>query len=106
MSDLFARASHPTSLIVDERSWQNTILELADLKGWYVYHNPDSRRSAPGFPDLCLIRPPRLVFVEVKRETGSLTKKQKDVLSMLTACDVENYVARPSDWQQLVGWLS
>jgi len=75
--------------------------------GWWSYHTHDSRRSTPGFPDLVLIRPPRVMFIELKRETGRLTTAQKDVQALLADCpDVESHVARPSDWQRVVEWLS
>ena len=39
---------------VTEKAFQTAVVELAELCGWKVYHTYDSRRSAPGFPDLVL----------------------------------------------------
>jgi hypothetical protein len=41
-------------------------MALARALGWLVFHAHDSRRSAKGWPDLTLVRPPRLVFAELK----------------------------------------
>lgn len=88
--------------MISERQHQQALLELAMLRGWEWYHNPDSRRCTPGHPDLLLLRPPRLVFAELKTEKGRLTKEQKRWLEMLRECDtVEAYLWRPSDWSEI-----
>ena len=33
-----------------EADFQATVIELAELQGWRVYHTHDSRRSQPGLP--------------------------------------------------------
>jgi len=102
-----SRAIDHVSGVVTEASWQQTVVDLAELTGWWVYHNPDSRRSTPGFPDLVLIRAPRVMFLELKRETGRLSTAQREVLAELEVCPgVEVHVARPSQWASLVEWLS
>ncbi len=102
-----AHAIDPVSGVVTEKQWQQTVLDAAQLLGWWTYHTYDSRRSTPGFPDLVLIRPPRVLFLELKRETGRLTVAQREVLGLLDGCPgVETHVARPSDWPQVVEWLS
>ena len=93
--------------VVTEAQWQQTVVDAAELFGWWVFHDHDSRRNQAGFPDLCLIRPPRVLFLELKRQTGKVTRAQEEVLGMLAACPgVEERVARPSDWPSLVEWLS
>ena len=107
MPGIPSRAIDNTSGVVTEASWQSTVIDLAELTGWWVYHNPDSRRSQPGFPDLVLIRAPRVMFLELKRETGRLSTVQREVIGHLEACPgVEVHVARPSDWSLVVEWLS
>ena len=74
--------------------------------GWRVYHTFDSRRSAAGFPDLVLVRPPRVIFAELKRENGRLTIPQKLWGDDLEQCSgVDYYLWRPSDWDSILGML-
>ncbi len=74
----------------------------ARLLRWLVYHTYDSRNSTPGFPDLVLIRPPRLIVAELKTETGRVTDEQKLWLENFKAVPmVETYVWRPSDWKKV-----
>lgn len=107
MSRLPGSAVDALSGVVTEAQWQNTVVEAAQLLGWWVFHDHDSRRNQAGFPDLVLIRPPRVLFVELKREAGKVTRAQEEVLGKLAACPgVESRVARPSNWPSLVEWLS
>ena len=104
----------PTS----EKEWQSTVLDLATLGGWRSYHTFDSRRSAPGFPDLTLVRPPELVFAELKAEKGRTTPEQEawlEDLGVVSQCimldaggwrigdeiPVQVFVWRPSDFDEV-----
>ena len=77
-------------------------IRVATLSGWLVYHIRNSRRGVVqghvGFPDIVLCRPPRLLFVECKRETAKTTPEQVDWLNRLTLAGAEVRVWRPSDW--------
>lgn len=88
----------PTGPKQSERDWQATVLQYAALRGWRAYHNPDSRRSTAGFPDLVLVRRPHVVFAELKSDTGRLRPEQVTWLDELRACGVTAVVWRPSDW--------
>jgi hypothetical protein len=92
---------------VSEKELQARVIEFARLYGWRVAHFHDSRRQvkpgvfvgdkdAVGFPDLVLVRPPRLMVVELKRELGKLTDEQHAWIGDLQACGVEVHVVRPS----------
>ena len=85
-----------------EKQLQAAIVELARLTGWLVYHTHDSRKSEPGFPDLCMVRKRdgRLIFAELKSAKAKLSDEQIDWGNALMQ-DVyrEYYVWRPSDWQ-------
>jgi hypothetical protein len=59
--------------LVNERSFQGAVIELAQLGGFLAYHTYDSRRSAKGFPDLVLVRGERLLFAELEIDTGRVT---------------------------------
>jgi hypothetical protein len=58
-------------------------------------------------PDLVLVRPPRLIFAELKSESGQVRANQTewlDVLRLLPAA--ETYLWRPSDWDEPVEVLT
>jgi hypothetical protein len=82
---------------VTESELFEAIRKLARLTGWAMYHTHDSRRSEPGFPDLVLMRPPRILFRELKTETGRVTPAQQKWLDELTACGADAAVWRPRD---------
>jgi Holliday junction resolvase-like predicted endonuclease len=91
----------PVEPKLTERQFQARVVTYARIMGWRCFHHFDSRRSEAGWPDLVLIRRPRVVFVEVKSARGSLTDAQRECLGLLRSCKQEVYVARPSDWPAL-----
>ncbi len=85
-----------------EKHFQSQVLELARLSGWRCYHTFDSRRSAPGFPDLVLVRPPVVLFAELKAEGGRVRPEQAAWLRVLGACPgVAVRLWRPGDWPEV-----
>lgn len=84
-----------------EREWQAQVVDLAHLLGWRSWHVLDSRGTSPGWPDLALVRPPRLVLAELKTETGRVRPEQAATLELLRACGQEAYLWRPSDWSEV-----
>ena len=84
-----------------ESNFQRTVIELAELHRWLVFHPYDSRRSAPGFPDLTMVRRGQLIFAELKTEKGNLTKPQAWWLAGLKQAHPHVYVWRPSDWREI-----
>ena len=76
-----------------EKEFQNAVLELARIHGWLCYHTHDSRRSAPGFPDLLLAKNGAVLFAEVKTDTGKLTNDQ---IAWLLA--THGVIWRPKHW--------
>ncbi len=76
-------------------------MNYAKAMKWFAYHNPDSRRSAAGFPDLVLVRPPHVLFVELKTEKGRVSDQQEQLIEMLKACNQEVHVWRPRDLQTI-----
>lgn len=87
-----------TQPVAQEAGFQRAVVEYAQLCGWRVWHDADSRRNAPGLPDLILVRPPRLLFAELKREGGRVRPEQREWLAALAACGVETALWHPSDW--------
>jgi hypothetical protein len=90
---------------LSERRFQGQVVRLARLFGWSTYHTWDSRRSDPGFPDLVMVRRPRIVWAELKSERGRLTADQKAWIEELRACGQSVYVWRPSSWREIEGVL-
>lgn len=82
---------------LSEAAWQKLVRRWARDMGWIVYHTRYSIGADRGFPDLVLLRPPRLMFVELKSNKGKLRPEQEEWLDNLRACGIEAYVWRPKD---------
>lgn len=91
---------------VSEASFQASVIQLAKMCGWLAYHTHNSRRSEPGFPDLVLVKPPRVVFAELKTAKGKPSPAQERWLAALAASPVESYLWRPDDWDQIRSLLT
>jgi len=89
-----------------EKDWQQTVVEAAGYLGYAVYHTYDSTRSAPGFPDLTLVRPKRLVFLECKTNRGRLSRDQLKWLELLHTVEVVACgISRPNNWEETLALL-
>ena len=85
---------------MSEKDFQAGVLKLARFHGFTLrYHTHDSRRSAPGFPDLVLVntRTGRILWRELKRNKGRVSPEQREWLDGLTACGMDAAVWRPND---------
>lgn len=91
-----------------EKHFMGRVRRRADLLGWKVWHQNDSIGTRAGLPDLIMVRPPRLIFAELKSEYGRLSAAQRDAIADLLRCpQVEAYVWRPSDMgaiQEVLAW--
>ena len=105
------------SMRVDEASFQTAVVEVARLAGWRVAHFRAARTvngwrtpvtaDGAGWPDLVIVRPPRILFVELKSETGEATARQLEWLDVLRLLpQVEVFLWRPCDWDALVEALT
>ena len=83
---------------ITEKAFQAQIVQLALLTGWKVYHTHDSRRSEPGFPDLVLVRPRQVIFLEVKTAKGRISKAQEEWMQLLRTTGNIAAIVRPADW--------
>lgn len=114
-----------------EAAFQKRVVGLARAYGWRIFHAPDNRPAGPrntvqatvgseaiGFPDLVLVKPPRIVFAELKKRTGRLGPGQREWLDLfrevglridtfveeagdvdgITPPKVESHLWRPADW--------
>jgi hypothetical protein len=113
--------AHDPSLL-SEAQFSGLVVEVARLGGWELrFHTFNSKRSAHGFPDWVFLKsnPPRLLFVELKREGGKLSPKQiawldalNDIVDALDEVLLARFryvdvrVWRPSDWDEIVETLT
>ena len=85
--------------MLSERAFQASVLDLARLTGWRAYHTHNSRRSEPGYPDLCLVRGDVCIMAELKTDVGKVTTAQEARLAAFDAVPgIEAVVWRPRHW--------
>lgn len=85
-----------------EDQFQQQVIDLAKLHGYrLIYHTHNSRRSAPGFPDLVLVSEHRCraLFRELKTDTGRMSPEQFDWITSMSLAKLDAGVWRPSDLQ-------
>lgn len=87
--------------LVTEEELMDYVVTLFKLYRWRWYHTYDSRRSNPGFPDLVAVRDGRVIFAELKRETGKVTPPQQTWFDELTQSGNEVYCWRPSHMRKI-----
>lgn len=76
----------------------HTVTRLADAFGWIWHHSNDSRLATAGLPDLVMVKAPRVIFAELKKQDGRMRAEQLVWIEELKQCaGVEMYVWRPSD---------
>lgn len=92
---------------MSEAEWQAQVIECAERYGWWVYHNPDSRRSTAGYPDLTCVHPQRgvTIFAELKTEDGQLSYEQERWRDALILSGQRWYLWRPHDWPEIEATL-
>ncbi len=101
---------------ITETEFQAQVVRAARMFRWMVSHMTLPQRSEPGVPDLLMVRPPRVIFAELKSETGRLDARQrysprtgralpnqKDWKDALEGCiGVEYFLWKPSNWDEIV----
>ena len=92
------------SSLITEKDFQHTVVEAAKLYGWLCYHTHDSRRSEPGFPDLCLVRE-KVLFRELKTDKGRVSLAQKAWGVQLEKAGSDYAVWRPLQLQAIYAEL-
>ena len=107
-------------MTLTETEFTDEILKWAKVYGWRRFHvRGNTRRLIQGdvgFVDLVMVRPPRLVFAELKVGKGKTTPEQNDWLKALGLCrydpmedvasPIEVYVWRPEMWSEIHAVLS
>jgi len=105
------------TLQISENELQENILDIAKTFGWRRAHFRPARTKygwrtpvqadGKGFPDLVLVKPPRLVIAEVKRQKTDPNEYQREWLNDFAGVPcVEVYTWKPSDWEDIVSVLS
>lgn len=71
---------YQNSKAVSEAEFQRWIMKYARANGWLSYHTENSKRSPAGFPDCVFVRPPELVFAELKslRLSAKVSEAQQE----------------------------
>lgn len=93
-----AAARRALQQATSEADLLHTVTGLADTFGWIWHHSNDSRLATAGLPDLVMVRPPRVIFAELKKQDGRLRAEQGVWLEALQRCPgIEVFVWRPSD---------
>jgi hypothetical protein len=82
---------------MSEAQLQAAICDLAAWLGIWTYHNPDSRRSAAGWPDLVMVGSRGMLLRELKTATGRLRPQQQEIGQRLTTAGQDWAVWRPED---------
>jgi hypothetical protein len=99
---------------VTEQELQTLVIDAANRAGWIVHHQLVPYRrdksgkvraivepgTTPGFPDLVLVHTERrdVLFVELKKQDGVLSPRQREWQSALQAAGARWYCWRPSDF--------
>ena len=104
--------SRAPGLRVSEASFQAQVIELAEWLGWRVMHvrttvgrggMHTTATSVVGYPDLTMWHEGqrRVLFAELKSDTGRATAAQLEVLDSLRAAGLEVHLWRPRDWDEI-----
>lgn len=101
-------------LVMLEKDWQSRVVDLAMLMGYRIAHFRPAQTAkgwrtamsgSPGWPDLVLLRPPRLILAELKVK-AKVGPDQQEWLDQLGAVPgVEVYTWRPADWDDVIDIL-
>lgn len=101
---------------LSEREFRDQVDDLARQLGWESMHVDPLRTSGglwrtpthgslgKGWPDTTYVRDRdrRLIFVEFKRELGTVAPEQLAVLDYLNRAGLEAFLWRPSDFDRIV----
>lgn len=86
-----------------ERQFQAIVVAGLKQRGYIVWTVPDMRKTTRGLPDLIAVHPTRVprrvLFWELKTQTGRVRPEQRVALAALgDVYGVDARVIRPSDW--------
>lgn len=106
-------------MTITEQDLLRRVIDLAKLSGWRVAHfRPAMTKRGTwvtrmdghfGFPDLVLLKPPRIIFAELKRSLKGrqVTDEQRIWLTLLAAVPgLEVYLWTPEGWDDIFATLT
>jgi hypothetical protein len=87
--------------------WRDRCVKLAAQRGWLCAYWTDSRKSPPGFPDICAVHAGqgRILFIECKTGTGRLSDYQQLWRDELLAAGQEWHCLWPHEEPTLITLL-
>ena len=98
----------------NEDHFTASVKKAAEVLGWKAYH-PFSKvlhaskrkrspglRVTPGYPDLTLIRAPRIIFAELKMPGNYPTEAQREWGDEIMGTPAEYYLWRPDHWDDIL----
>lgn len=94
--------------ISTEEQLQSWVIDEAHRHGWLVAHFRKARTAhgwvtpvqadGKGWPDLVIVRPPRIIFAELKAQRGRKSPEQKRWLSALALCQTKENTVEVYTW--------
>lgn len=81
---------------------QRNVLALCKQLGLLAYHTHDSRRSEAGFPDLVIVGQHKVLYRELKTQTGKASVDQLHWLVALRTAGVDADIWRPEHWPERI----
>ena len=88
-----------------EAQWQKRVTDYAALRHLRVWHDNDSRRNDAGLPDLLIVGPGGVAWLELKSAKGRVRREQAEWLADLRAAGQHAHVYRPEDWSDVKALL-
>ena len=85
--------------------FRRQVVDIARLLGYKCYWTWRSHHSPKGDLDLRLIKPPRLIWAELKVPPDKLTSEQRECFDLLEQCGQEVYVWTPAEFDDIVAIL-
>lgn len=89
-----------------EIQYQRRVTETCNYLGLRYYHTYDSRMNVAGYPDLTIVGPGGVLFVELKADKGRVTPQQEAWIRELRAAGSRAFVSYPKDWEMLLRELN
>lgn len=91
-------------------TFQHQVLELCKRYRWKVYTQRWNGRGRPGisgWPDIFACRDGRIIVLELKAEKGIVSDAQAEwIVALAQVPGVIAKVVRPSELQEIAGWLA